>query len=80
MPKKRFELSTKQEKLIEVLSCIPTPDVVGMDALVVGIATYCKETAFDAVCDALLILGEKTQSEDICRDTVEKAKILYMKE
>lgn len=77
MPKKRFELSKKQEKLIEVLSCIPTPDGVGMDALVIGIATDCKETTFDAVCDALLILGEKTQSGDICRDIVVKAKTLY---
>ena len=61
MPKKRLELSTKQEKLIELLVNLPDQKDIGALALMEGVATDCKGTAFDVVCDALLALSSKTQ-------------------
>ncbi len=77
MSKKRFELSAKQEKLIELLVNLPDQKDIGALALMEGVAIDCKGTAFDAVCDALLAISSKTQSEDICKDIVDKAKKLY---
>jgi len=77
MPKKRLELSTKQEKLIELLVNLPDQKDIGALALMEGVAIDRKGTAFDVVCDALLALSSKTQSEDICKDIVKKAKKLY---
>lgn len=77
MPKKRLELSKKQEKLIEVLVNLPDKKDIGTEALLEGVAIDCRGAAFDAVCDALLALSSKTQSEDICKDIVDKAKKLY---
>lgn len=77
MPKKRLELSKKQEKLIEVLVNLPDKKDIGIAALMEGVAIDCRGTAFDAVCDALLAISSKTQSEDICKDIVDKAKKLY---
>lgn len=77
MPKKRLELSAKQEKLIELLVNLPDQKDIGTIALMEGIAIDCRGAAFDTVCDALLTLSAKTQSEDICKDIVNKAKKLY---
>ena len=78
MPKKRLELSTKHQKLIELLVSLPDQKDIGTIALMEGVAIDCRGTAFDAVCDALLMLSAKTQSEDICKDIVDKAKKLYL--
>lgn len=77
MPKKRLELSAKQEKLIELLVNLPDQKDIGTVALMDGIRIDWRGTAFDVVCDALLTLSSKTQSEDICKDIVNKAKKLY---
>ena len=77
MSKKKFELSSKQKNIIELIVNLPEPKDIGTIALMEGTALDCIEMAFDTVCNALRILSKDTNSENICNDLIEKANKLY---
>ena len=77
MSKRKYDLSSKQKILIDLLVNIPDPKELGEIALLEGVSIDRQATAFDSVCEALRILSKNTKSSEICNDLIERASILF---
>lgn len=80
MNKKKLLLTSKPEKLIEIITYLPSQEDAGKIAFWKGICIDCKETAFNAICDALSILSNNTKTEELCNELIQKANTLYHRE
>lgn len=77
MPKRKFALSKKHEKLIDILVNIPTVEDMRTGAYFTTVPIAHDENAIDSLILALKTISKDTAYQDVCEDIIERANAAF---
>ncbi|WP_342759495.1 hypothetical protein [Kineothrix sedimenti] len=77
MPKGKFELSKKHQKLIDISVSIPTIRDMQRGSYHLGVPIAHRENAEESLLCALEIISKGTQLEDTCAEIIDRAREIF---